>query len=122
MSLYLRVNGIKDLNATLSRLSADAERMIADAVSDEANEIRDDERRMVPVATGELRSGIRARESGHLEAEIGIWDRALYWAPWIEWGRSNAAAQPFATPAAQRAKKRWPKRAGRAIVKAVKHG
>lgn len=112
--MNITVDGGNDVKAALSRLTGRMNTTLAEAVQAEAEAVADDERSSVPVRTGELRSGIQVRSTGALSAEVGIFDEALIYAIWIEWGRSRASAQPFATPAAEQSRQRWPSRAAQA--------
>lgn len=105
----MTVRGTPELIAALETKQAEIVAAAEAAVAAEARAVHQDERSFVPVLTGELQEGIEARVSG-LTAEVGIWDTDLFWAIWIEWGRKNAAAQPFATPAAELARVRFPQR------------
>lgn len=119
-----KVAGLEQLEAQARQL----ERKVADAVGDaaklEAREVLADERKLVPVLTGELRDGLEVwldtDKTGAVTASVGIRNGELFWAVFIEWGRSSAAAQPFATPASELARKRWPKRARKALDAALK--
>lgn len=113
------VSGVAAAVAALKRVPVAVSGGLAQAVHDEAADIRRDEQAAVPVRTGELQAGIEVRPLGVLAAEVGIFDTELFWAIWIEWGRSSAPAQPFATPAAEQARGRWPKRAADAARAAV---
>lgn len=63
------------------------------------------ERSLVPVDTGALRDGIKARYSATGQsAEVGVWDPDLYYALFVEWGTTIRPAVPYATPAAERAR------------------
>lgn len=112
------VQGIAQLKAALDTTQKEIETAARSAIAAEAQAIRTDERAFVPVLTGELQAGIEARVDG-LTAEVGIWDTKLWWAIFIEWGRSSAAAQPFATPAAEIARRRFPQRIETEIRNAI---
>lgn len=115
----IKVKGERKVLAALDRVGEDARARLSAAVGDQADEISRDEQTRVPVATGALRAGITARQTGELTAEVAIYDPKLKYAIWIEWGRKRAAAQPFATPSAELARNRWPRRAGDAVKDAV---
>lgn len=91
---------------------------LADAVTDEAKAIVADERSRSPVVTGQLQAAWDWVQLDTLHATVGIFDPAVYYAIWIEWGRKGAAAQPIATPAAALARPRWLRRV-RTTIKAV---
>lgn len=115
----MTVKGLAQLEQAFRQKADQVEAALTGAVAAEAHDIRDDERRSVPVVTGATRAGIEARVDG-LKAEVGIWNPDLYHAVFIEWGRKNAPAQPFATPAAELARTRWPSRAEAAVRQAIR--
>lgn len=115
----MKTSGIRELKRALDRFEAALHDEIERAVVDEADAVRDDERTRVPVLTGELRDGIEVRRLGALHAQVGIFDSDLFWAVWIEWGRQNAPAQPFAVPAAEAARRRFPRRVEQAARRAA---
>lgn len=117
--MAIKVKGEREVLAALDRIDDDARARLSTAVGDQADEIRRDEQSQVPVDTGALRAGITARQTGELTAEVAIYDPKLKYAIWIEWGRSSASPQPFATPSAELARNRWPRRAGDAVKDAV---
>ena len=68
----------------------------ARAVERAAREVRDDARSFAPVETGRLRGSIRAEAEG----ETARVTTACPYAAAVEFGTSDAAAQPFLQPAA----------------------
>lgn len=117
------VTGLEQLDAAIKAAGNRAADAMADAVKLEAREILADERELVPVLTGELQAGLEVwfdTIDDDVTAYVGIRRGELFWAVFIEWGRSSAAAQPFATPASELARKRWPKRARKALNAALK--
>lgn len=119
-----QVDGLGKLRSRVAHLEDEVRGAVHDAARLEARQILDDERELVPVVTGELHDGLEVwldtDAAGNVTAYVGIRDGVLFWAVFIEWGRSSAAAQPFATPASELARKRWPKRARKALAAAVK--
>lgn len=107
------------LRRQLRTLADDLERSLGLAVDQEAWAIRRDERSWVPVLTGELRTAIDYQTDGRLHARVGVFNPEFHWAVWIEWGRKSADAQPFATPAAEAARRRWPRRAEQTIRRVI---
>lgn len=105
----------RNLRRQLRHLIDDLERELAGEVEREAWTIRRDERSWVPVLTGELRAGIEYQIDHPLHATVGVFDRSLWWAVFIEYGRKNAAARPFVTPAREESRRRWPRRVERAV-------
>lgn len=113
----ISVSGGNHVRAALGKVGPAVRRELAAAVRTEADDIRANEQSNVPVASGDLQAGIDVRQTGDLSAEVGVYDPELIYAVWIEWGRSSAPAQPFATPAAEQARARWPSRAATAVKK-----
>lgn len=111
MGIEVTVSGDRDLRSALDRLTGRMKTKMSEAVRAEADAVADDERALVPVATGALQAGIDVRSTGEHSAEVGIFDDDLYYAIFVEWGRARAAAQPFATPSAEQSRSRWPSRA-----------
>lgn len=104
------MKGLAELRAAVEGLKADVQAAAERAVTDGAADVRDNERRLVPVDSGDLRDGIKVRRGRSKKgpsATVGIWDPDLKYAVWIEWGRSSASAQPFVTPAAEIARVRF---------------
>lgn len=116
----MTVSGGSNVIAALGKVEEEVRAALAAAVQVEARSVQADEQQAVPVATGALQSGITVRQVSELAAEIGIYDPDLIYAIWIEFGRSSAAAQPFATPASELSRNRWPQRAGEAAGRAAK--
>lgn len=120
--LNARVTGARELRRNVDKLTDRTRDAVNEAAVDEARATHDDEREFVPYLTGELYENIEVwfeDVDGSTVAHVGIRNRELFWAVFIEWGRSSAAAQPFATPASELARKRWPKRARRAARQAL---
>lgn len=88
-----------------SQLIAMAERMVkaaAQAERDGAEDVQEDMRAFVPVDSGRLRDSIRVEEAGS-GLNVGPGDEVDY-AMYVEYGTSEIAAQPYAGPAADRAR------------------
>lgn len=117
--MSITINGAAQAVAALGGVEGRLREALAEAVVAEAGEVQTDEQAIVPVASGALQSGIEVTSTGELSAEIGVNDHDLIYAIWVEWGRSNAAAQPFATPAAELSRARWPQRVVDTVQKAV---
>jgi HK97 gp10 family phage protein len=109
--ITVTVKGLDELKAKLDALPgqmlAGAER----AVADETEEVAQDMRDGAPYRTGELRESINAEHEG-LEG------RAVATAPYatvVEFGTSSQPSQPFAQPAAERSRSRFPGRIADAV-------
>lgn len=96
--------------------AAEAARKSAEAtIRTEVETVRSEMRRDVPVDSGQLRDSIRGRASG-LEGEVRATARHSIF---VEFGTSDTPAQPYAFPAAARARARLPKRLAESIRTAV---
>lgn len=115
----ITVEGGREVAEALRNASNEIVKAAARAVRAEAEAVADTERELVPYISGDLHDGITVRQVGALAAEVGIYDSELIYAIWIEWGRSSASAQPFATPASEQSRQRWPSRAADAVREAT---
>lgn len=113
------VVGIPRAISRLENLAAREHAAVVEAVADETNEIADEMRRDAPV--GDRKRGRRGRpplaESIEAEAD-GLSGQAratARHAHLVENGTSSHPAQPFAKPAGERARKRFPTRVTRKI-------
>lgn len=96
---------MRELTEALARAATKAAQGVTAGVALTAEAAVAHERSLVPIDTGALRDGIKARysDSGHV-AKVGVWDPDLYYALFVEWGTSIRPPVPFATPAAERAR------------------
>lgn len=110
------LEGLGRLRAEMARLADEIEAALDRAVYDEARDVRDDERRIVPVDRRPTADDVSIRDSidvvagGTAAATVEITDPRAYYAQWIEHGRKNAPAQPFVLPAYELARQRMPGR------------
>lgn len=79
---------------------------VEDAVAEAAGSIRDDARKLVPQDTGTLHANIVANVTS-MSAEIGVFDKDVFYGQFVEFGTSKQRAQPFMTPAAEMERKRF---------------
>lgn len=86
-----------------------------------AKDVAGDARAFVPVRFGKLQNGITfiLKKQG-FQAEVGIFDKKLFYASFIEFGTSRSNAQPFLFPAYRLNLKRIKGRYSRAINKSVR--
>ena len=84
------------LNARIGALEKRLHAGAARAVENAARTVRDDVRSYAPVETGRLRDSIRAEAAGE-SAKVTT---DCPYAACVEFGTSDAAPQPFMTPAA----------------------
>lgn len=102
------VDGMGLLLKRLDKLPRKVREGLATAVKDETNEVVADMRRTAPRLTGELIEGIQAEI-----APGGLSGRAVSTArhsTFVEHGTEDTPEQPFMTPAAERARRRFPSR------------
>lgn len=117
----VKVTGTDKLQAQLDALSEQARQRIAEAVSEAAENVQREARRNAPRDTGRLQNSITTDvASDGLSAEVGPVGNDVAYAIWIEWGRKNAAAQPFMTPASEMERARFVKRIRGALVTVTK--
>jgi HK97 gp10 family phage protein len=96
-------------DALLQKLQSMPEKMrkgAERAVADEADEIAQEMRESVPVDTGALREGIQSEHDGLTGKAVSTADYS--WV--IEAGTHRRPARPFAQPAAERSRTRFPGR------------
>lgn len=114
--MSVTIDGVSDVLDALDRIRTDTAAASSDAARQEAEQVADDERGLVPVLSGDLQDGIEVRQIGETSYEVGIYNPALIYGIWIEWGRQSAPAQPFATPAAEQSRARFPSAAAQLIA------
>jgi len=111
------IDGADAVKAALLALVPRVEDAAAVAVEQEAEQVAADMKGGVPVVSGELQDSIGARQIG---PHSWVVETLAEYATAIEWGKSSAPAQPFATPAAERSRARFPGGAARVVKGAVK--
>lgn len=105
------VEGLDRLRTRLEKLPDQMRKGAERAVADETEEVAQDMRDSVPVDTGALQDGIQAETEG-------LSGKATSTAPhsWaVEGGTSRMPARPFAQPAAERSRVRFPDRVSAAV-------
>lgn len=96
MSVTVTIDA-SEVNAMLSRLSdAGRGRALGSALLAGALLVEGDAKRRAPVDTGTLRNSIRAEQQSDTEATVGT---PVEYAPFVEYGTSRQAAQPYLRPA-----------------------
>ena len=112
------IEGLEGLERKLDELSAAVARGERRAVRDEVDELADDMRRGAPRDTGALIESIQGEVSASgLSGTVAATARH---APFVEHGTSDTAAQPYAMPAAERARVRFVARVKREIIAELK--
>jgi len=102
------VEGMERLAKKLETLPEDVREGVRKAVKDETREVADDMRRTVPRLTGELARSIQVEitNNGVSGAAVATARHATF----VEHGTEDTPERPFAAPAAERSRKRFPKR------------
>lgn len=102
MAGSVRITGTGKLRAQLLALADRLKQAGEQAERDAAEEVQDDMRAFVPVDSGRLHDAIRI-ENGATGLQVGPGDEVEY-AMFVEYGTSRMSAQPYAGPAADRAR------------------
>lgn len=109
------IEGIPALKAALARKVKELHAASTTAVAEEVDLIRRDAVKEAPQDTGDLRRKIRGESDG-LKGTVRSTARH---AGFVEHGTFKDKAQPYMAPAADRARRRFPKRATDIIRKAL---
>ncbi|MCI0632519.1 MAG: hypothetical protein L0206_01155 [Actinobacteria bacterium] len=118
-TIRVTVKGKPEFRRRLRALRTDMRRAADRSVAEETDELGDDMRRRA--AVGDARRGRRGRPPLRSSIETrhdGLDGSARSTAPhakWVEQGTSSHPAQPFARPAAEAARRRFPRRVRRLI-------
>lgn len=107
-SAATRIVGMADLERKLRRLPEVVEAAGARAVKAETEAVRDDMKRGAPRDTGELQESMQAEFDA--KKIVGRAVATARHASFVEHGTEDTPAQPFAEPAAVRARRRFPER------------
>ena len=105
---------VQNLDSLLAKLDALPGQMRAGAekaVADETEEVAQDMRDGAPYLTGALREGIQAEHDGLTGQAVSTAAHSMA----VEVGTSRMPAQPFAQPAAERSRTRFPGRVADAV-------
>ena len=109
--LRIKVNGLDRVTGRLDELPEQMRKGAERAVADETHEVTEDMRGSVPVDTGALRDGMQAEVDGLKGQAVSTAKHSFA----VEGGTSRQVAQPFAQPAAERSRVRFPDRVSEAI-------
>lgn len=102
MASKVRITGMKKLRSQLVDMAGRMETAGERAEREGAEDVRDDMQAFAPVDSGLLRDSIRI-EQGATGLQVGPGDEVEY-AMFVEYGTSEMEAQPYAEPAAARAR------------------
>lgn len=108
MAAKVTIKGLPELNLKLKRLVQVLEAAGERAVKAQTKETADDMRRAAPVLTGELKAGIQ--EEFNASTFTGKAVSTAAHTTFVVHGTSDTAANDFMTPAAERARREFPKR------------
>lgn len=100
------VQGLDALLAKLNNLPDQMKAGAEKAVADETEEVTQDMRDGAPFLTGELRDGMQSEVDGLSGKAVSTARHSFA----VEGGTSRMPAQPFAQPAAERSRTRFPER------------
>lgn len=112
------VKGLPKLLVKLARLDPVVRAASGRAVEGETFDVRDDMKRGAPVKTGELRDSIQAEYDEKLIRGRAV--ATARHAGFVEHGTDDTRAQPFAQPAAEVSRRRFPKRAKAELIAGLK--
>lgn len=107
----IEVKGLDAVLAKLRDLPAQMRAGAEKAVAEETEEVAQDMRDGAPFRTGELREGIQAEADGLTGRAVSTAQHSFA----VEGGTSRMPAQPFAQPAAERSRTRFPDRVSAAV-------
>lgn len=121
MKTTTMVDGIRGLQIALDRLTEDIHDELEKELDAEAKATATDEKSRINRVSGDLQRAITVEADGDLRRLIGPHNPDVYYAVFVEWGRGpNADAFPFATPAAEGARRRWRKSSAEAVKRATR--
>jgi HK97 gp10 family phage protein len=112
------IRGMDELARKLKALPEVVEAAARKSVKAETEEVADDMRMNAPFLTGELRESIGAEFNP--KTITGRATATSRHAVFVENGTSDTPAQPFAEPAAERARRRFPDRAKADLKEALR--
>lgn len=107
----IEVRGLDALLGKLDKLPDQMRKGAERAVADETEEVTQDMRDSVPVDTGALRDGMQAEVDGLSGRAVSTAKHSFA----VEGGTSKMPARPFAQPAAERSRQRFPERVSAAV-------
>ena len=121
MSFTIDTHGLKKLRKRLQTLAVEVHEGAEAAVTEAGEAVKDDMEARVPVDKGDLRKSLRSEvNKGNLVAEIGPRGRDVYYGYFQEFGTSTTPAQPFAGPAHEAERKRFPARMKKHVRRKIK--
>lgn len=119
--IRMEVEGIDALYAACRRLKGNVRKGTLNAVLESARAVEAEMLKRVPVKTGHLKSVINSRsDKRRISANVGPRSfRKAHYGYWQEFGTSKMKAQPFARPAADKERKKFPNRLRKALRKTL---
>jgi len=121
---YIRIRGLKRLEADLERVTKRIERACQEAVKETADHVQNNAKRTVAansVHKGNLLRGID-KVVFRYDAEVGVFNTGpvdLYYAHFVEYGTSKMRAEPFMRPAAAYARVEFPRQVREHVRRAL---
>ncbi len=116
MARNVTIKGMEKLEAALQARALRLQAAAVAAVASEVKAVEADAQREVPVDTGELRDGIASSADGTYGEVVS---RTRH-TPFVEFGTSSMAAQPFMAPAAEASRTRFVGKTSGLVRRAVK--
>lgn len=113
--ISVEAEGLDELRRALTETATAMRSAAEDAVGEETEAVAQDMRDGAPIDEGELVESIQAEHDG-LEGTAAATARH---AEFVEHGTSKMPAQPFAQPAAETSRTRFPQRVGDMVREAV---
>ena len=110
-AIRVEVDGLDRLQRRLDQLPDEIRQAAEQAVADEVDAVASDMRENAPVASGELRDSIE----GEVDGLSGTVRARARHAVFVEHGTSSTPEQPFAQPAAEVSRRRFPRRLPEAV-------
>lgn len=111
LRVTVTVEGMDRLRSRLMDLPDQMRKGAERAVAEETEEVAQDMRDSVPIDTGALRDGMQAEVDGLAGRAVSTAAHSFA----VEGGTSKMPARPFAQPAAERSRVRFPDRVSAAV-------
>lgn len=89
--------GVTITNNRLGALASRLRPQVSQIIRKAAFDVEARSKELVPVDTGALQNSIQSEMTGDLSAVVAV---GMEYAPYVEYGTSRSAAQPYLTPAA----------------------
>lgn len=116
----VELEGLEELRAKLNELPEQTRVGAGRALEESAEAIADDMRDEVPVDSGNLQDSIRAEvDVDAFRAEVGPEKAQAHYGYFIEFGTTSITPRPFAVPAGENERGRFPDRVRRYVTEEI---